>query len=197
MITFPSIITPQSVEWELVSNVQSFTSPLTGATQTLRMPGERWKFSFTYENLDDDNTALLTAFIAKARGGAERFAMGNPYRTTPRGAGGGTPLVQGGSQTGASLVTDGWPISTMVLKTGDFVSVNGELKMVVADVTSNGTGVATITFEPPLRAVPADNAPLTTVNPTATFRLIENKQKWKHNSGFATDFTIEAIESWV
>jgi len=198
VITFPSsVIKPKRITWGLISNVQSFPSPLTGATQTLRIPGERWRFVFYWEDLDDTNMADLTAFIVQARGGAERFKLGDLYRTTPRGAGGGTPLVAGASQSGASLTTDGWPNSTLVLKRGDFFEVNGELKMVVADVTSNGTGQATVTFEPPLRASPADNAPLTTASPGATFRLEEPKNEWDHQAGFATNVTLTAVESWI
>jgi hypothetical protein len=80
---------------------------------------------------------------------------------TNRGDGGGTPLVAGASQTGASLNTDGWPATTTVLRAGDFFSVNGELKMVIADCVSDASGNATVEFAPILRSAPADNAALT------------------------------------
>jgi hypothetical protein len=80
---------------------------------------------------------------------------------TNRGDGGGTPLVAGASQTGASLNTDGWPATTTVLKAGDYFSVNGELKMVTADCVSDASGNATVEFAPILRSAPADNAALT------------------------------------
>lgn len=79
------------------------------------------------------------------------------------GAGGGAPLVNGASQTGGSLVTDGWPVSTLVLKKGDIVRWGtAPVRDVKADVTSDGTGNATITVNPPILsgASPADNAPL-------------------------------------
>lgn len=76
---------------------------------------------------------------------------------------GGTPLVNGGSQTGTSLVTDGWPNSTLVLNAGDtFTLANvyevnpqtyestGRLQRftVTAAGTSSGTGTLTISISP-------------------------------------------------
>lgn len=99
---------------------------------------------------------------------------------------GSTPLVNGGSQQGATLVTDGWTASTQVLNAGDrftiagMFSVNpitkvstGKLRqfVVTANVTSTAGGVASIPINPaidsdptsPYRNVtasPADNAPI-------------------------------------
>lgn len=197
MITFPSDLIPSELEWGLQSNVQTFSSPLSGSVQTLRLPGERWVFTFTYAALIDSQTARLSAFMSAARGGAERFKVSNPMRLRPTGAGGGTPIVSGAGQTGAALNTSGWPNSTLVLKVGDFFEVNGELKVVTADVTSSGTGTATIAFEPPLRAAPADATSIITTNPAATFRLVESESRWRYMQGFVSSFTINAVEAWI
>lgn len=80
------------------------------------------------------------------------------------GTGGGTPLVSGGSQVGSSIVTDGWPNSTIVLAVGDLIQFTGLPLVydVTAQVTSNGSGEAAIPIDPPIFAggAPADNAPL-------------------------------------
>lgn len=197
MITFPSDIIPSEFDWGLQSNVQSFSSPLSGSAQTLKLPGDRWVFTFTYAALIDSQIARMSAFMMAARGGAERFNVSNPMRLAPTGAGGGTPVVAWAGQTGATLNTSGWPNSTLVLKVGDFFQVNGELKMVTADVTSSGTGTATIAFEPPLRAAPANLASIVTSNPAATFRLVENESRWTYMQGFVASLTINAVESWI
>lgn len=106
----------------------------------------------------------------------------------------GTPLVNGASQTGASLITDGWTNSiTGILKKGDIFTVagvngvnpetgqdTGKLQQFVAtaDVDSGAsTGPATIPISPPITtsgalktvtASPADNAALTVVGTGAT-----------------------------
>jgi hypothetical protein len=195
LITFPSI-SPGEATWGLVNNTQSFVSPLTGATQVVRLPGERWKFSFTYNVMTDEESAQMTAFIAQARGGAETFRVSNPLRKTQKGAATGTPLVKGGSQVGSSLDTDGWTPSTLVLKVGDYFEVNNELKIVTEDITSDGSGNATLYFEPPLRYSPADNAAITTTNPKATFRLDEKETSWRYVPGGFSSLVVTAIEMW-
>lgn len=80
------------------------------------------------------------------------------------GAHGGTPLIKGASQTGSSLVTDGWDTGvTGLLKEGDVFTIAGVFEInpqsyestgrlqhfvVTADVDSDGAGEATIPISP-------------------------------------------------
>ena len=79
---------------------------------------------------------------------------------------GSTPLVNGASQTGSSLITDGWANSTLVLTEGDVFTIGddvfavnprsrestGVLRqfVVTADATSDGSGDLTIPIWPPI-----------------------------------------------
>jgi hypothetical protein len=99
---------------------------------------------------------------------------------------GGTPLVNGASQSGSSLVTDGWTAAVAKrLNKGDVIQLSGvymvnpmnrqsvgELQdfVVQADVYSDGSGNATIPIYPSIvssgqlqtvDSAPADNAPIT------------------------------------
>lgn len=80
---------------------------------------------------------------------------------------GSTPTVNGANQTGSSLVTAGWANSTQVLNAGDIISIagvdsvnpisyrdTGSLRtfVVTANVTSDGSGNATIPINPPISA---------------------------------------------
>lgn len=70
------------------------------------------------------------------------------------------PYVNGGSQTGSSLVTDGWPTSTTnVLWAGDTIQIEGSDTeyTVQSNVSSNGSGQATISISPSLSSSPADD----------------------------------------
>jgi hypothetical protein len=100
----------------------------------------------------------------------------------------GTPLVNGASQTGASLVTDGWTASSAVLKKGDIFTIAGvfrvhpETKAVTATLqqfvaTADGTGNLTVAIAPPIvtsgasqnmSGSPADNAAITVVGTAST-----------------------------
>lgn len=196
-LTWPTLTrsAPRSLEWSLVPNTVTFTSPLSGAVQTVEFPGARWKVSFSMDNLQESDSAALQAFLLRLRGRAGRFYLHNFARATPRGTLTGTPLVKGASQTGASLLIDGCAVGA-TLKAGDFFGVNGELKMVVADATANGAGEMTLSFEPPLRAAPADNAALTLSSPTATFMLANDETKWSTQPGRFTSFGVDAVEVW-
>lgn len=105
------------------------------------------------------------------------------------------PCVFGASQTGKSLVTQNWTPSTTVLKTGDFFSVNGELKMMTADATSDSSGYATLNFVPPLRSSPANLAAIDFSSPQGTFMLTGDTSEWSVMEGnLFADFVIDAVE---
>lgn len=78
-----------------------------------------------------------------------------------------TPLVSGANQSGSSLITSGWAVSTQILNRGDIISVvgmnavnpisykdTGQLRTFVAtaDVTSTSGGAATIPISPDINA---------------------------------------------
>lgn len=122
-----------------------------------------------------------------------KFSMDQNVNAHTTGAQGGTPLVNGASQTGASLATDGWSNSiTGVLKQGDVFTIAGvyavnpqsrqstgalQQFVVTADANSNGSGVATLSISPSITtsgafqtvtASPADNAAITVVGAAST-----------------------------
>jgi coat protein Gp5 len=106
---------------------------------------------------------------------------------------GGTPLVNGANQQGSSLITDGWTAAAASrLKAGDIISVanvNGvnpqsydswgtvRQFVVTGDVSSDGSGNATIPIYPPMTpsgpfqtidALAADNAAITVLGAANT-----------------------------
>ena len=197
ILTWPTLTrsAPRVLDWSLQPNTQAFQSPLSGAVQTVEMPGARWKASFMMENLHDADSALLQAFLVKLRGRAGRFYLYNFARSEPRGTQRGSPLVMGAAQTGTTLIIDGCTVGATLLA-GDFLEVNGELKMIVADATASGSGQMTLTIEPPLRASPADNAAVTLSQPKAIFMLAGDEAKWNTQPGRFSSFPIDCIEAW-
>jgi hypothetical protein len=111
------------------------------------------------------------AYIAQARGVVNDFRI--PVHPTAQSALPNTVLVRGGSQTGRSIISDGWPNSTTVLSAGDYVTIEDQLVQLTANVTSDGSGIATLTFEPPIRRAPTDNAPVEYKNPYALMYFVE------------------------
>ena len=194
--TFPSI-TPSFSRWGIRSNAVIQESEFTNAIKTLDRDGERWEVELRFNNLTADEKAEMEAFLVKVNGPANRVRFGK-HSHVQRGAFGGSPLVDGGSQTGNTLEIDGCTASISDwIKEGDMFSVNNELKMSIADENSDSGGELTLDFKPKLRASPADNAVITTANPTGVFVLINPLTAWSNKPGNFSDFVIQAVEDIV
>jgi len=111
------------------------------------------------------------SFFAKMQGAANDFRL--PVNEIAQSSSTATPLVNGGSQTGRSIATDGWPLSSTVLSAGMYITINNQLLQLTADVVSNGSGQATISVAPAVRTSPANDAPIEYKNPYALMYLLE------------------------
>ena len=74
-------VPPQSMEWELRSNVSRFQSPMGGVTRTLERVGSRWAATWRWDAVAGENAARLKSFLALMRGGANRFWAYDPGYT--------------------------------------------------------------------------------------------------------------------
>ncbi len=158
-----------------------FESPSSGYVQVRNNANARWEASFTIRLMKSSEELAndWRAFLAKLNGMYGRFYGYDPDRTTPRGAGGGTPLIKGANQTGYNLLSDGWPNNTTVLKAGDYIEYGiGEYKMVTDDVLSDGSGNATIPIMPGIRKSPNDNGAITITSPKCLMMLSQNSISW-------------------
>lgn len=171
-ITFPSSPKPSGMQWKLVMPAQTNVSGWTGGRQTLASNRGWWECQLTLPPMvGRDAVNPWRSFVAQARGSANDFQV--PVDATAQSALANTVLVNGAGQTGRNLVTDGWPASTTILSAGEFVTVGNQLLQLTADVTSDGSGNATISFEPPIRSAPADNASVEYKNPYALMYCVE------------------------
>lgn len=170
-VTCPTTLKPSAVRWSSVTAVTISRSQTSYQTTKYEYDGEAWQIEVSYPPLTRAEAAPFHAFLASLRGQNGTFLFGDTLLGTPQGTATGTPRVNGANQNKSKeLVTDGWSNNTLVLKAGDFFQVDNSLYMVLADVTSNGSGQATIDIFPKAR-VHADNALLVTTNPKGVFRL--------------------------
>lgn len=203
-ITFPTLAKrPSSWSWKLIGNTQSFSSPLTGSTQTLELPGARWWLRFGYEKLRQDDARVFDAFLASMRGMAGRVLIAPIQAEARRGVATGTPVVSGTGQTGRSLVTSGWtPSTALILRVGDYFSVptpsGPELKILTADAASDADGKATLAFEPPLRGSPVNGAAVNISAPVCPMRMLDVDQgELSLNAPYYSSWTGEFVEAWL
>lgn len=161
---WPSGITIGGASFRLVDGSRSFKSALSGTVRTQKVHPPTWEGSVKFVNLPVDEGQAIEAYLWRIQGAVNRALV--PMADYQRqGAGGGTPVVSGTGQTGLSLTTSGWPNSTLVLKAGDRISVDGQAFSIVADATSNGSGVATLTLANDIRTSPSNGASIETDTP--------------------------------
>jgi hypothetical protein len=197
-ITMPTRPGFVSCKFGLQTNTQTFTSPLTNNTQRMLLGGAIWTASYSLPKMNAHDQAAWQAFLLQLDGRVNTFYAYDPDRQTPRGVGGGTPLVNGANQTGTSLTIDGCPNNvTGWLKAGDYFNVGTELKQLTQDANTNGSGQTTLNFRAALRGSPADNAPITINNCTVQMILADDQQAiWDTGvkMGFYEAKTFTAIE---
>jgi hypothetical protein len=171
---------PTTRRLRLVTNTGLAMSRLNRVMQTASRPGEHWELQYAWRNLRESEFHQVTGFLAQLNGQEHRATM-PIYGYNRQGVGGGTPVVDGASQTGASLNVRGLPVSTSNwLRRGDmfhvsYVAANPDYRplfMVTADVDTNGSGEATIPIRPALRFSPDDGEALAITTLSAHFILM-------------------------
>lgn len=191
-LSLPSTPAPVSSRMRLDYFVSVDQSEFTGAQESQDWGGRLWYLDFTLPPMTRAQADDWIAVVHKLRGRKGYFLAGDWDRRTARGTW-GTPLVKGGSQVGNTLDIDGVGAGT-TRKAGDFFALGNRLYQLVVDDTADGSGNATIQFEPDLRSSPADNAPLTVSSPKGLFRLLANSTPWDTDPNGIHAMSFSAME---
>jgi len=174
MADFPDICA-SDYSFILAFNTQSYESPLTRSVQTSSLLGDQWQGVVTFTNKADDDARTLKAFILGLKGQVGRFNF-SPPDLNQQGQGTAAITVDGAGQLGGTIDIQTADLNTLLFGIGDYMEVNGELKTVLADVTSNGSGLATVTFVPNLRQSPPDSAVVEFEDPRVIMKLEDDAQ---------------------
>lgn len=164
-----------------------------------------WYVQASWNKITEAEVAALESWFGKIKGMGGRFNFGPPHRSIARGAaktlGAFVPRVNGANQTGSSLITDGWPLSTSnLLLEGDYIAFdnplgNRELKIITANASSDASGNMTLTLGEPIRRSPADNALVITAAPSCTMLMsADDKLEVKIKPPIIGSFDLEAME---
>lgn len=192
---WPADICPTSLTWRPESNTKTFRSPFNGSSQTVRFPGTRWVCSLTLNNLTDERSRRIDALVAALDGEYGRVKIRDWGRAGRPPL--GKPLVSDADQSGTQLHSKGWTPNKNVLLIGDYITVNGELKMVTADIKSAADGTAIIQIAPMLRSAPVLNSPIEVEKPYGVFKLKDNQQgAGSRVPGVLTSYTLEFEEAF-
>lgn len=131
VLDFPEVNPDTGTSLSLLSNTTTFTSDLNNATQTGKLVGDQWSVNMPFTNRSEREGRRIKAFLARLGGMAGRFRMGPPD-LNQLGTMQGDGVIDGAGQTGSTINTKDWLAGQDELFVeGDYLEVNGELKMVV------------------------------------------------------------------
>ena len=148
-------------------NFGRMTQPTAGGqNQYIARMGSRFAVQVTLPplNYDDARQWLAARMKAVTDGDTVSYGWPQPIQSTL-----GTPLVNGGSQLGSSLICDGFTNGVAIPQLAFFshvISSHTYLHTVTSSGSADGSGNATLTIAPMMRASPADNTALNFTNPT-------------------------------
>lgn len=198
---WPVSLIPTEMTWALESNSKVFMSPFTGDQQVVGFPGSRWRTTLTFSDVMGDKRLQLETLLFQLDGMANRVRLwdfaarlvGSPQPVY------GAPVVSVANQQGSLLITSGWTANTTVLRLGSWISVNGELKRIAADVQSDNAGMATLRIVPMLRSAPPVGTAIDVARPCGVFRMADNNQaKSARKAGYQIQgsVSVDFVETW-
>lgn len=203
-ITYPLSLPSNKIkriDFYSLSAVGAQRSQFTFARQVHAHSGMMWGADITLAPMERTDASAWNAFLLSLNGQEGTFLLGDPLAGTPLGMATGTPQVNGGGQTGQSLVTDGWTTSTTdILKAGDYIQLgtgsSAQLYCLLNDADSNGSGQATLDIWPRLRTSPVDNASIIVNSCKGNFCLSGNQVKlFSADETKIYDIVIQCMES--
>ena len=193
--TFPSSPAFNSLN---ISSVQpTFVSrSISGRRQSRQIGGQYFRMRASFPPMTRAEFAPIYAFVMKQRGRYESFTLIPPVLNAGLGSPAGTPLVNGASQTGRTIVTDGWSASITIFKAGDYLKFANHDKVytVTADATSDGSGDSTISIEPALVTSPADDSAITYTSVPFTVALRSGIQEFDTGTSGLFSFEVDFEE---
>lgn len=198
-LTMPTTPKPEEILHRLIRIQAKSISPYTGASQTYAHQGAYWQFQLNYPTMTQTNINAWIAFLLKLKGMVGTFyfsdpdpLLGNIYTSTPIVAAGGFDSDM------CSVETSGWTASkTGLLLPGDWISFsNYEYKRVTTQVDSDGSGNATIYFEPRQRTVvSASTAIATGTSAKGIFKLSDPNIEYSSNELKYGKISLSIVEA--
>lgn len=195
-MSFP--LTDNITDFEFTSrNKTLITRSLNGNEQRAQTDVQKWEASITLSNLSAADRRELQNFIAEQKGSLNAFEFELPGDLGVSSAGfTGTITLSAGASAGATQVSVTATADTAILKKGDLVRFTNSAKtyMVTADVTTNGSGAATIEIEPALLEA-EDATDTVTHNPaTVQMRLDGEDFSYSMDQNLYGSFSLKLVE---
>lgn len=158
-VTYPTGVRWASFKYLMRRASATLRSPYDGSSETIQSAFKVWFFEGKLVPLDKDDAGPIRSFLIQMDGKANRTKLLLPDATESSTGYTATGTTSGALVGGeASVATGGWTPGAAVAKAGDPVNIGDELKVLTSDVTADGSGNATITFGPTMRAALSSGA---------------------------------------
>ena len=194
---FPTSPAPSSVA--ISSNQNTIvTTTASGRRQARQIDGQKFKLTARFPVMTRAEFAPIKAFIMKQRSQLNSFTFIPPTVSDSQGV--ASTVISTNASVSAGDITctvDNMTISTNgIFKAGDYFRFTGQEKvyMAVADLNADGSGVGTLTFEPPLRTLVADDAVLIYDDVDFTVGLTSDIQEYTIGTTNYFQYEIDLIE---
>tara|TARA_S200002703_G_scaffold23455_1_gene20281 strand:- start:575 stop:1207 length:633 start_codon:yes stop_codon:yes gene_type:complete len=202
-LTLPTTKGVAAINLRAVNAVAISQSPFTFKQQVIAHQGQRWEADITLPPMKRADAEVWVSFLVSLAGRRGTFTMGDPNCAAARGSASvtpGTPVVNGGGQTGSSLTVSGLPASaTGYLLVGDYIQLGGgssaSLHKVMQQVDSSASGTASIEIWPYIRTAPSDSASVVVGDAVGVFRLSSNETNWSIDTASFYGISFAATEA--
>ena len=170
------IIPKRNSEFAVAASLQHLAQSGKLTTRSTTQVGRSWTETYLVDVRGNNDRKLMATVRNYLRNGTT-FDITHRDHLTPKGAYGGSPLVAGADQTGATINLDAASATiTNWARAGDLVTFAGITLVyeVTADTNSDGGGLVALPIDPPIfvGSSPGNNAVLTTTAVVLTARVI-------------------------
>jgi hypothetical protein len=205
VISLPAGLQFGSWTWGQADYSLTEISDQTGAASSRSFGPPRWTLSFTsIDALTRVQAGVWDAFITQLRGRVNHLSAYDVLRPTPQGTMRGTLTLNSSAAAGdvALSITGGVGQAATTLLRGDWLQIStglgtSQLVKVCADATANGSGVISVTVEPPLRLAFSSSTAVTWSTPLAYFKRSSGKVEWRSaGAGFLAGYSLDLLEQW-
>ncbi|MEK9699630.1 MAG: hypothetical protein VW270_27880 [Candidatus Poseidoniales archaeon] len=158
-LSYPTDVGFKASTFSISRTVAVVESPFTGTQQTHEHDRALWKATMSLPPMARSTASKWLAFFMKLHGRKGTFLLGDPDAKTAQGA------ITGSVTLNADIAIGDYDIELLtsltstsdVFKAGDYIQINtgssAKLHMIVEDADTDGSGVATVTVEPPIKTV--------------------------------------------
>jgi hypothetical protein len=199
IITWSSTLGVAKSTWAQQRNDIDFRSSF--GAQAVEIAPPVWLVTLEFIPYLEVSSGPVKSIGMQLRGKTNQLAMWDLGRPIPLGTVRGTIRLDADAAQGATTlsINTGGQVGKTLLQ-GDYLGIGSlltqQVVMVVANATSDGSGIISVTVEPPLRTAFLSTEAITWNQPKALFRRVDSKFGWNYAGAVVDGFVLDMIEDW-